>query len=64
MHGDRDALVPYQQSELLNAALVKAGVETKLLKLVGAGHGDRDFRSERSLRTMVEFFKRQLRPAD
>ena len=64
MHGDRDALVPYQQSELLNAALVKAGVVTKLLKLVGAGHGDREFRSERSLRTMIEFFERRLRPAD
>lgn len=64
MHGDRDALVPYQQSELLYAALLKAGVETRLVKLAGAGHGDREFRSERSLRTMVEFFERQLRSAN
>jgi acetyl esterase/lipase len=60
MHGDRDQLVPYQQSELLNAALVKAGVEARLIKLVGAGHGDREFRSERSMRLVVEFFEREL----
>jgi hypothetical protein len=39
---------------------VKAGVNSTLLKLVGAGHGDREFRNERTLRLMVEFFEREL----
>lgn len=47
---------PVSTERLLNAALVKAGVQTKLLKLGGAGHGDREFRSARSLRTMIAFF--------
>lgn len=39
MHGDRDQLVPFNQSEILHAALKSAGVETTLYKVVGGGHG-------------------------
>ncbi len=39
MHGNRDNLVPYQQSELLRDALQKAGVPVTLKIVEGAGHG-------------------------
>ena len=39
MHGDKDQLVPVNQSELLEAALKKAGVEVTFHVVKGAGHG-------------------------
>lgn len=39
MHGDRDGLVPLRQSEILDAALKKAGVATSLYVVEGKGHG-------------------------
>jgi acetyl esterase/lipase len=39
MHGDQDPLVPYHQSELLEAALKKAGVPVTFYTVKGAGHG-------------------------
>jgi acetyl esterase/lipase len=39
VHGDRDPLVPYQQSVLLNVALSQAGVPVTFYTVVGAGHG-------------------------
>lgn len=39
VHGDRDPLVPYQQSVLLDAALRQAGVPVTFYTVVGAGHG-------------------------
>jgi len=39
MHGDRDRTVPFNQSELLYAALKKAGVDATLVPMKGAGHG-------------------------
>ena len=38
-HGDKDALVPLQQSEEFVEAMKKAGVEAKLVVKPGAGHG-------------------------
>lgn len=38
-HGDRDPLVPHHQSELLEAALKKAGVPVTFRSVKGAGHG-------------------------
>jgi dipeptidyl aminopeptidase/acylaminoacyl peptidase len=58
MHGDKDDLVPLGQSELLHAALQKAGVESKLHVVQGAGHGF----GGRELEAMVdEFLDRHLR---
>jgi fermentation-respiration switch protein FrsA (DUF1100 family) len=37
-HGDQDALVPVQQSELLYAALSAAGVPATLYVTPGVGH--------------------------
>lgn len=39
IHGDRDDLVPIAQSELMEAALKKAGVPVTLEVVKGAGHG-------------------------
>jgi acetyl esterase/lipase len=39
MHGDADPMVPFHQSELMQAALQKAGVEVELLRIPGGGHG-------------------------
>jgi acetyl esterase/lipase len=39
MHGDQDKTVPIEQSELMEKALRKAGVKTKLLRIPGGGHG-------------------------
>lgn len=61
LHGDRDNLVPVGQSELLHAALQKAGVDSSLFVVKGAGHG---FRNRPEIDPMVkEFFARHLKPA-
>lgn len=39
IHGDADKAVPYEQSEIMRDALRKAGVEVRLLKIPGGGHG-------------------------
>jgi dipeptidyl aminopeptidase/acylaminoacyl peptidase len=39
IHGDADALVPYQQSAAVEAALRKAGVPTRLVTVPGGVHG-------------------------
>jgi acetyl esterase/lipase len=38
-HGDADKVVPYQQSELMAAAMGKVGAEVKFVPLSGGGHG-------------------------
>jgi acetyl esterase/lipase len=39
VHGDADPLVPHHQSELLEAALKKAGVQVTFYTVKGGGHG-------------------------
>ena len=39
VHGDADALVPLSQSEIMKAALDKAGVENELIVVKNGGHG-------------------------
>jgi acetyl esterase/lipase len=39
VHGDRDMTVPYNQSELLYAALKKAGVDVQFITVQGGDHG-------------------------
>jgi acetyl esterase/lipase len=39
VHGDADPLVPHHQSELLAAALRRAGVSVDLYTVMGGGHG-------------------------
>lgn len=39
LHGDEDATVPYEQSKLMLAALLGAGVDAELLCISGGAHG-------------------------
>jgi dipeptidyl aminopeptidase/acylaminoacyl peptidase len=61
MHGDRDALVPLQQSVDLQAALKKAGVDSTLRTLEGSGHGDGGFRDPAAFAAVKDFFVRTLK---
>jgi acetyl esterase/lipase len=40
IHGDQDALVPYEQAVRLRDALTAAGVPNQLVTITGKGHGD------------------------
>src|SRR5439155_20332770 len=39
MHGDADATVPFEQSEIMEKALHDAGAEVRLLRIPGGAHG-------------------------
>ena len=61
VHGDADALVDLNNSELMRAAVASAGVVTDLVVIEGAGHG---FRSEadstRASDALVGWFEEHL----
>ena len=61
VHGDADALVDLNNSELMHSALASAGIETDLVVIAGAGHG---FRSEadrtRASDALVAWFEEHL----
>jgi predicted peptidase len=64
MHGDNDMSVCYNQSELLHAALQKAGVPSTLYKVVGGGHGFRDAKNdtpESLFKMSADFFDQQFK---
>jgi acetyl esterase/lipase len=42
IHGDQDQVVPFRQAEVMYAALERDGVEAKLIRVPGAGHGGND----------------------
>jgi acetyl esterase/lipase len=60
MHGDKDNAVPLRQSELLAAALRKAGVEVTLQVVKDNGHGGPGFNSPESRKLIEEFFAKHL----
>ena len=63
MHGERDQAVPYNQSELLHAALQNAGVDTTLYKVKAADHGFRGMKgdtAESLAQRVADFFDRTL----
>jgi acetyl esterase/lipase len=60
LHGDKDSLVPLQQSEELEAALQKAGVESTLKVIPGAGHGGPGFGTPENRNLIKDFFERHL----
>ena len=59
VHGDADALVPHHQSELLEAALKKAGVPVRFVTIPGGLHGgDTEAKGfEQALAFLVERLK-------
>lgn len=59
-HGDRDPLVPHHQSELLAAALKKAGVPVVFYTVKGAGHGG--FHDPKVAELTGEFLAQHLKP--
>jgi acetyl esterase/lipase/outer membrane protein assembly factor BamB len=59
LHGDRDRLVPVGQSRILHEALVKAGVDSTLHVVEGAGHGD--LRDPAIPAKLEAFFEKHLR---
>ncbi len=58
VHGDQDDIVPVDQSIQLHAALQKAGVDSTLEIIQGAGHGG--LGSPRMADRISDFFKRTL----
>jgi len=60
MHGNRDRLVPCQQSELLRDALQEADVPVTLRIVDGAGHG---LGGPGVNQQVLEFLNRHLKPA-
>jgi acetyl esterase/lipase len=59
VHGDADQLVPHHQSELLEAALKKAGVPVTLYTVKGEGHGG--FKDPKAAELTKEFFAKHLK---
>lgn len=62
MHGDKDRLVPFNQSEILHKTLRKAGVETTLYKVVNGGHGfgGSNDTAKKLIEKSIRFFDRHL----
>jgi dipeptidyl aminopeptidase/acylaminoacyl peptidase len=58
VHGDKDPLVPHNQSELLYEALKKSNVDVKFHTVKGGGHGFRDTQVNRMVQ---EFFIKYLK---
>jgi acetyl esterase/lipase len=59
IHGDMDPLVPHHQSEILEAALKKAGVPVLFYTVKGGGHGG--FKDPNVPRLTKEFFDKNLK---
>ncbi|MEC8555968.1 MAG: alpha/beta hydrolase [Planctomycetota bacterium] len=63
MHGDKDMLVAFNQSELLYAALEAHEVESELYKVVGGGHGFGGAKDppQELVQRCVKFFDKHLK---
>jgi acetyl esterase/lipase len=62
MHGTKDTVVPYRQSQAFEGALEETGVESHLVTLVGAGHGGREFLSCEKVKRIDAFLEKHLAP--
>jgi dipeptidyl aminopeptidase/acylaminoacyl peptidase len=62
MHGDKDNLVPLDQSKSLEAALKAAGVEVHLEVIKDNGHGGPGFGTPEMHKMIEEFFDKHLKP--
>ena len=61
MHGEEDKLVSINQSELLDAALRKAGVESTFIRVPKNGHGGPGFLNPENRKKIEEFFDKHLK---
>ena len=64
LHGDADQTVPFEQGELMTAALKAVGVQSTLLRIPGGGHGAR-FRGAQNppdyIGAVIDWFDRHLK---
>lgn len=60
VHGDADGTVPINQSELLHAALVEAGIPSRFTTIKGGGHGQ-GFPGESLTALATVFFDQHLK---
>jgi len=60
LHGDSDKTVPVEQSQLLHERYQKAGLESELHIIEGAGHGGMVFSDEERYRLIKAFLDRHL----
>lgn len=60
LHGDSDSIVPYAQSEKLNAALQSAGVCNDFLTINGADHADPVFYQCETKQLILEFLNQYV----
>ena len=63
VHGDKDFVVPMNQSELLHSALKKAGVPSTLHVVEGGGHGFSKVTpaNDEIVKKVMDFFDRRLK---
>jgi acetyl esterase/lipase len=61
LHGEEDKMVPINQSELLDEALRKAGVESTLVRIAGNGHGGPGFMNAENRKKIEAFFEKHLK---
>jgi len=65
VHGDKDPLVPHNQSVILHAALKKVGVNSRFITVKGGGHGGWNTETiptnQEIRKTVFEFFDRHLK---
>lgn len=61
LHGDRDSLVPLEQSQLLFDNLKNADVLTEFYILKGAGHGSAEFEQNELKDIIRKFFEKYLK---
>ncbi len=57
MHGDRDQLVPFNQSVRLYNKLRETGKEAEVYKPEGASHGMGGFNSKEARQTVIDFIE-------
>lgn len=60
IHGTKDGLVPFNQSELMYEALEKKGVQVDLIAVEGADHADMYFYQKPLMDEIIEFFSKNL----
>jgi acetyl esterase/lipase len=63
VHGDKDQIVPWEQSELFYEALTHAGADVTFYTIAGAGHEDPNFDSPMMRAAVKAFFDKHLKEA-
>jgi acetyl esterase/lipase len=64
IHGDKDDLVPVNNSHVIHEAFRKNNVKTQLIIIEGAGHGFRGEDAKRASAAMVSWFEQTLLKGD